>query len=159
MIDRRTLVLAAPAVAAATLAPSVEAQMQKKEQLKPELVREFVIAGHGNLEKVQQMLGEQPALLNATWDWGGGDFETALGGAGHTGSTAIVRYLIQRGGRMDIFVAASLGDLTTVKAMLTAFPGLIEAKGPHGISLLTHAKMGGDGALAVFEHLKGLGGK
>ena len=159
MIDRRMLVLAAPAIAAATFAPPAEAQMQKKEPLKPDLVRDFVIAGHGNLEKVQQMLGEQPALLNATWDWGGGDFETALGGAGHTGSTAISRYLIERGARMDIFVAASLGDLATVKAMLVAFPGMIEAKGPHGISLLTHAKMGGDGAIAVFEHLKSIGGK
>ncbi len=28
----------------------------------------------------------QPALLNAAWDWGGGDFETALAGAAHRGT-------------------------------------------------------------------------
>lgn len=45
---------------------------QKKTALKPELVKEFVIAGDGNLEKTKQMLEGTPALLNASWDWGNG---------------------------------------------------------------------------------------
>jgi len=40
--------------------------MQAQEQPpSTEQVREFVIAGHGNLEKVRQMLAENPKLLNA----------------------------------------------------------------------------------------------
>ena len=49
-------------------------------------VREFVIAGHGNLDRVKEMLAEEPGLINAAWDWGGGDFETALGGAARSDS-------------------------------------------------------------------------
>ena len=36
-----------------------------------ERVREFVIAGHGNFERVKEMLAEEPSLINAAWDWGG----------------------------------------------------------------------------------------
>ena len=42
------------------------------------------------------LLDEQPGLLNATWDWGGGDFETALGGAAHMGRRDIVQRLCAR---------------------------------------------------------------
>jgi len=31
------------------------------------------------------MLSEHPTLLNAEYDWGAGDFELAIGGAGHMG--------------------------------------------------------------------------
>ena len=41
------------------------------------MVKEFVTVGHGNLEKTKQMLEATPALLNASWDWGNGDFEEA----------------------------------------------------------------------------------
>jgi len=94
--------------------------------LAQEMVKEFVIAAHGNLEKTKVMLAAEPGLVNATWDWGGGDFEQAIGGAGH----------------MDIFVAAMLGDLDLVKAWLQAQPHQATARGPHGIPLLVHAQMG-----------------
>ena len=55
------------------------------------------------------LLAEQPSLLNATWDWGGGDFETGLGGAGHMGNREIAEFLIGQGARLDIFVATMLG--------------------------------------------------
>ena len=35
--------------------------------LSTDLIREFVIAGHGNLEKVRKMLAEKPDLLNAAY--------------------------------------------------------------------------------------------
>jgi hypothetical protein len=38
---------------------------EKPPPLNPDLVKEFVIAGHGNLEKVKQMLEKEPGLLNA----------------------------------------------------------------------------------------------
>src|SRR5205085_1779718 len=48
-------------------------------------VKRFVIAGHFNLAAVQQMLQDDPTLVNGAIDWGKGDFETALGGASHMG--------------------------------------------------------------------------
>jgi hypothetical protein len=106
------------------------------------MVKEFVMAAHVNLEKTKSMLAAEPGLVNATWDWGGGDFEQAIGGAGHMGRKDIADFLISQGARMDIFVAAMLGDLDLVKAYLKAQPAQIHAHGPHGIPLLVHAKMG-----------------
>ncbi|MGZ9224325.1 MAG: hypothetical protein ACXW4M_02090 [Anaerolineales bacterium] len=53
----------------------------KPAALETTLVQEFVIAAHGNLERTQELLAQESGLINACWDWGGGDFETALGGA------------------------------------------------------------------------------
>ena len=57
-------------------------QTNTSDPLPQEKVKDFVIAGHGNFDKVKSMLVEMPTLLYATWDWGNGDFETALEGAG-----------------------------------------------------------------------------
>ena len=99
------------------------------------------------------MLAEEPALLNATWDWGGGDFETGIGGAGHMGNREIAEYLIDQGARLDIFVASMLGKLDIVQALVTAWPSLIASRGPHGITLLRHAQAGGERAAAVADFL------
>ena len=111
-------------------------------RLDADLVRQFVIAGHGNLEMVKEMLEHQPALINATWDWGGGDWETALGGASHMGNKPIAEYLLAHGARMDVFCATMLGKTEIVKAYLADDPKVVDLKGPHGISLLRHAKAG-----------------
>ena len=128
----------------------------EKPQISPDAVREFVIAGHGNLGRVREMLDEEPGLLNACWDWGAGDFETALEGAGHMGGREIARFLISRGARMNLPVAAMLGELQVVKSILTAFPNLIDSTGAHGIPLMTHAKAGGKEAQPVLEYLESL---
>lgn len=118
------------------------------------LVKEFVGAAHGNLDKTREMLASQPGLLNATWDWGGGDFETALGGASHMGRRDIAEFLIGKGARMDLFAAAMLGKLDVVKAACAAYPGIHLAPGPHKITLIAHAKRGE--AEAVVKFLEGL---
>lgn len=132
-------------------------QNNRPPALSPELVKEFVIAGHGNLDRVKELLAQEPGLLNATWDWGGGDFETALGGAGHMGRKDIAEYLINKGCRMDIFIATMLGKLDVVKAILTAYLELIHSKGPHGLTFLHHARKGGDEAAPVLKYLESLG--
>ena len=129
----------------------------KPPPIEPELVRAFVGAAHGNLEKTRSMLDERPGLLNAVWDWGGGDFEAAIGGAGHMGRRDIAQFLIDRGARFDLFVAAMMGQLDVVRGTLTAFPRARESLGPHGISLMAHARKGGDEAKAVVEYLESLG--
>jgi hypothetical protein len=120
------------------------------------LVKQFVIAGHGQLEKVKEMLAAQSALINATWDWGGGDFETALGGASHMGRPDIARFLLENNARMDLFAAAMLGRLDIIKAAAAAFPNILRVPGPHKIPLIAHAEKGGADAVAVVEFLRRL---
>ncbi len=148
------------ATAAGLVIPSAlasqAAKVQKPEPIAAATVKEFVGAAHGKLDRVKEMLEESPSLLNATWDWGGGDFEMAIGGAGHMGRADIANYLIEKGARFDIFVAAMLGRLDVVKATLVAYPALKDSAGPHGISLLRHAEAGGKGAEPVLEYVKNL---
>lgn len=150
--------LAVPAADAATPAAPDTARPTppKPPPLPAALVREFVGAAHGNLDRTRELLGNEPGLLNATWDWKAGDFEMAIGGAGHMGRRDIALYLIEQGARMDLFVAAMLGEIGIVKAYLTAHPALARSKGPHGITLIAHARAGGDPARETLEYLEGL---
>jgi hypothetical protein len=132
--------------------------MEPKPALEPALVQEFVGKAHGDLSRVQELLTQEPALINATWDWGGGDFETGLGAAAHMGRRDIACFLLDRGARLDIFAAAMLGELEIVKAALAAFPDAINTPGPHGIPLIAHAKAGGEEAKAVLKFLESLKG-
>jgi hypothetical protein len=50
---------------------------ERPPALEPERVKEFVLAAHRSLEEVKTLLAHEPNLVNATWDWGRGDFETA----------------------------------------------------------------------------------
>ena len=121
-------------------------------------VKQFVIAGHGNLPLVKEMLAAEPGLINGAWDWGGGDFETALGGASHMGRSDIAEFLLEHNARMDLFAAAMLGRLEIVKAAVAAFPGIVKVPGPHKIPLIAHAEKGGAPAVAVLDFLRPLVG-
>jgi hypothetical protein len=131
--------------------------MADKPQLEPDLVRQFVTDAHSNFTSVCDLLGGQPALINAAWDWGGGDWETALGAAAHMGRKDIALFLLERGARMDIFAAAMLGRLDVVRATIAGVPQARTWLGPHGIPLLKHAEAGGAEAAAVVDYLRGLG--
>jgi hypothetical protein len=119
-----------------------------------ERVHAMVANAHGDIDFVRAALAEDSTLANATWDWGDGDWETALGAAGHMGRRDIAELLLAHGARLDLFVAAMLGEVEIVEAMLNAYPELREANGPHGISLLRHAEAGGEQAQAVVELLR-----
>jgi hypothetical protein len=121
--------------------------------LDPGLVQQFVGKAHGDLDYVRKALAEHPTFLNAATDWGGGDWETALGAAAHVGRRDIALHLIERGARVDIFAAAMLGWLDVVKAIVAQQPAAFTAPGPHGIPLLVHAKAGGDTAADVVAFL------
>jgi len=123
----------------------------------PELVKEMVTVAHGNLKRVREMLDARPALARAAWDWGFGDWETALGAASHVGNRPIAELLIANGARPSLFSATMLGQLDVVKAMVAANPGAQRIPGPHSISLLAHAKAGGEAARGVLEYLTALG--
>lgn len=130
---------------------------ERPAPLSADLVLDFVKSAHHDLARVKELLDKEPHLLNATWDWGKGDFESAIGAAGHMGLTEMAEYLIGKGARMDIFVATMLGKLEIVKPTLDAYPALKSSKGPHGISLLVHAEKGGEKAKQVLEYLKSIG--
>jgi hypothetical protein len=125
----------------------------KRPQVNRQLAQDFVIFAHSDLDLTKKLLEKEPALLNAAVDWGGGDWETGLGGASHMGRKDIVSFLLEKGARIDLFCAAMMGQLAAVKAFLTLEPKLIDAKGPHGFSLHFHAQVGGKDAEPVLDYL------
>ena len=130
--------------------------MDTKPALASNIVEEFVRVAHADLDRTKELLEQESGLVNAAWDWGGGDFETALGAASHMGRKDIANYLLENGARLDIFAAAMLGKLEIVKAALQAYPNAIKTPGPHGIPLIVHAEFGGEDAKAVLEYLQSL---
>ena len=127
------------------------------DPLPAEKVKEFVGAGHNNLDKVKALVAEMPTLIYASWDLGNGDFETALEGAGHVGNKEIANYLIAAGARTNLFVLTMLGKTDLVKAFLEAFPHYLTARGPHGFTLLHHAQRGGNDAKELVDYLQAKG--
>ena len=125
--------------------------------LAPSLVQEFVGNAHADLGAVRDALASEPALLNAAWDWGSGDWETALGAAAHMGRRDIAELLLAHGARLDVFAAAMLGQVDVVRAILAAHPQSAHSLGPHGIPLRVHAEAGGEQALAVLGLLDATG--
>jgi hypothetical protein len=79
----------------------------KKAQLNRQFVQDFVIYAHFDLAMVKKLLEKEPALLNATMDWGHGDWETGLGGASHMGRRDIAEFLLERGARIDLYRSRS----------------------------------------------------
>lgn len=126
------------------------------EPLDNNLVRAFVGAAHGDLETVQKLLNQEPNLLHAAMNWGGGDWETALGAASHVGRRDIAQWLLSKGARLDLFAAAMLGELEFVEAVLKKYPHMAHATGPHQIPLLQHALMGGEQASVVADYIRSL---
>lgn len=117
-------------------------------------VNEFVKVAHNNLDRLKEILSEYPHIINAAWDWGDGDFENAIGAAGHMGLRETAEFLLANGARADLFVLTMLGETAIVKATLERFPNLLNSLGPHGFTLLHHAKMGGEPASELFALLQ-----
>lgn len=117
--------------------------------LDAEVVREFVIAGHFNLPRLQEMLAAEPRLLNVANSWGPGDTETAIQAAAHTGQRAIAEYLLAQGAPLEVCTAAMLGRRADVEALLAAGAAAIDSRGAHGIPLLSHAAFSGDATLVA----------
>ena len=123
----------------------------------PAVVKEMVTVAHGNVKRVKELVERQQTLAKASWDWGFGDWESALGAASHVGNREIAEYLIANGARPSIFSATMLGQLDVVKAFIEASPGVQRIHGPHGITLLAHARFGGDKAKPVLQYLEKIG--
>jgi hypothetical protein len=147
-----TLVFAATAVPSFagnwTYGNNVSNGYEKKPPLPGDMVSKFVGVAHFDLAKVKEMVEAEPMVVNACWDWGGGDFETALGAASHVGNRDIANYLMEHGARTDIFCSAMLGDRDLVQTFIKTNPGIANVDGPHTFSLLYHVAISGDTKMA-----------
>ncbi|SNT39873.1 hypothetical protein SAMN05421640_3773 [Ekhidna lutea] len=122
--------------------PSIGKPYPAYPSLEPELVSEVVGKSHFDLDTVKKLVDKRPELARATWEWRFGDFESAIGAASHVGRRDIIHYLLSKGATPDIFTFATLGAFETVKGIIQLSPGIQASLGPHGISLLSHAKVG-----------------
>lgn len=160
--DRRTMLCtlagACGLVAAAPLAIAQDKSTGRKrpDPLDRDLVNEYVSIAHSDLEKTRTLLDREPRLVRAAWDWGGGDFESGLGAAGHSGRADIAKLLLDRGAPFELCASAMLGQLEIVRAALETRPSLVSVAGPHGIPLIAHARSGGEAASSTVAYLVAL---
>lgn len=127
---------------------------QEPPPIPSNIVKDFVGAGHRDLGKVQSMIADYPNIVHCTYDWGNGDFESAIEGAGHVGRKDIAEYLIENGSRVTLYALTMLGKTELVKPVLEAYPKLIFANGPHGFTLLHHAKLAGKEGESLYAYLE-----
>ena len=123
----------------------------------PEAAKEIVGVSHGNLARVKELVNARPALARASWDWGFGDWETPIDAASHVGNRPIAEFLIANGARPTIFTVAMMGQLAILKGWIEASPGIQRMRGPHGITLVAHARAGGAAAAETLKYLEALG--
>ena len=129
-------------------------------QLDPATVQTFVANAHGDLDVVRSLLAEEPALINAAWDWGGGDWETGLGAAAHMGRRQIALFLLEHGARLDLFAASMLGYFDIVSAVLSDFPDAEILRVQEMVSraadaVSTMVELGVESAMNTFNGVKG----
>ena len=135
--------------------PSLAAEVFPAQD--PALVKEAVGVSHRDLGRLQELVARQPALARAAVDWGFGDWESCIDAASHVGNRPIAEFLLANGARPTLFSAAMMGQLDVVKASIAARPGVQKILGPHGLTLMWHARQGGPDAAAVVQYLTAVG--
>jgi len=119
-----------------------------------DLVKDWIGKAHQRkIEPMTELLTREPGLIQSSWDWGSGDWESAMQAAAHTGSRDMALFLIDRGARVDLFAATMLGELGLLKTSIETFSGAIHVRGAHGIPLLSHAVAGETPARKIVDFL------
>jgi uncharacterized protein len=113
-----------------------------------EVIRELVIAAHGDLEKVKELAGAHPDLLDSAHEWRPNMTESPLEAAAHTGRREIAEFLLGKGAKPIIVAAAMLGDKESFEQLLVEDPERIRELGAHNFTLIFHAGLGGNLAIA-----------
>lgn len=103
------------------------------------LIDELVGNSHGNLARVEEILGAHPELINASATWN----ETPIEAATQMGNRAIIDFLIRQGAPVDFFTELALGQVERARADLKADPGLAHSRGVHDLPVLYFAAIGG----------------
>jgi RNA polymerase sigma factor (sigma-70 family) len=95
-----------------------------------------VAAERGRITVVRELLqrGADPNAANADYD-GWSPLHLAVN-SGHAATAALLR---EHGARVDIFVAAALGDAGRVRDLITEEPALGRARGPNGAEPISFA--------------------
>ena len=114
--------------------------------LSQDLINQMVTVSHYDLEKVQELLSQEPRLLNENAEW----IETPIQAAAHVGRRDIADFLLAQGAPLDICTASMLGRFDDVQAMLTDDPDMIDDVGAHNIPLLYFPVIGGHAAIAQY---------
>lgn len=109
-----------------------------------EKIRDLVMAAHGDLDKVKELVAEYPDLIDAPHEWRPGMTESPLEAAAHTGGRKIAEFLLENGANPIIVAAAMLGDENSFEQLLAENPERIREKGAHNFSLIFHAALGGN---------------
>jgi ankyrin repeat protein len=109
------------------------------DNLPQALIDEFVGVAHGDAARVQELLAQHPALLNARASWN----ESALEAAAQIAQIALVEWLLAQGAPLDLCTAALLGKFEFVRERLLADPEQVNATGAHGLPLLYYAAITG----------------
>jgi len=110
-----------------------------------DLIKEFVLAAHGNFDRVRELYQLHPEVLNCKFL----EFdENALEAAGHMGRRDIAIWLLDRGAPPTIYAAAMLGQKDSVERFLAEAPERGRRPGVHGFSVLFHAALSGDTEIA-----------
>src|SRR3954468_4064920 len=158
-LSRRGFLGVAPLLplALSSQAPSAAPAPASFPQQEPDLVKEIVTVAHGNLARVKELVAARPALARASWAWGYGDWETPIDAASHVGNRPIAELLIASGARPTVFTAVMMGQLALVKGFIDASPGIQRTRGPHGLTMVAHARAGGAAAAEVLKYLESLG--
>ncbi|MGH2522814.1 MAG: ankyrin repeat domain-containing protein, partial [Anaerolineales bacterium] len=129
----------------AALLREAQAESAGSDQLPPqEIIDDFVGNAHGNFARVEALLEQYPALLNASASWN----ETAIEAAAQTGQVEIANLLLAAGAPFTICTTAMLGQTDRVAEFLKTDPAQAHAKGAHGISVLYHAVIRGNRDIA-----------
>lgn len=129
------------------LAPGLAKAGVEPGAVETELVREFVGKAHQRTPaSIREMLKKRPELIHVSYDWGGGDFETALLASAHMGTPEVAGFLLDEGARLEIPALAMLGQLASLRVLAEADRRVIQMRGAHGIPLLSHAIAGGRAA-------------
>ncbi len=106
----------------------------------------FSLIKHGQIEEVQAALIEDPALVHAHEPDGASAVLTAV----YYGQPAIARLLVKYGASLDLFEAAAIGDLDTVRQLVSAQPDLANAVAPDGFQPLGLAAFFGHADVAEY---------
>jgi ankyrin repeat protein len=94
----------------------------------------------GDFDRVTTLFAAHPRLPRALNALDPGHMEeTPQGAAAHLFCREILLFMLDRGVRVDLFMACALGDLETAERFLRADPSLANARGAHGIHVLNHS--------------------
>lgn len=156
-MDRNTFIKKGVlAVGGLAIWPSSSFATPQGQVFEREEIKEFVFAAHKDFEETKKIVEQKPLILNCTNQPKRGDFETAVGGASHMGRRDIADLLVSKGARLDVFNYAFLGYDEFIMKLLTEYPNLLRAPGPHGFTLLHHANVGDRSELAQWLQERGL---